>query len=99
MDMDAFMAQAKEIQDRVTAAQETLNETIVRGIAANGGVIVTMTGKYDLVDVRVNDDVAAMGAARISEIVTAAFRDAKIKADAAIDKIMGDATAGMPMPE
>ena len=99
MDMDAFMAQAQEIQNRVAAAQEILGETIVRGIAANGGVIVTMTGKYDLVDVRINDDVAAMGGAHASEIVAAAFRDAKNKADAAIDKIMGDATAGMPMPE
>ena len=48
MDMEALMAQARELQDKVA--------------------------------------------------VMDAFRDAKAKADKTIDTVMGDATAGMPLP-
>lgn len=100
MDMESFMAQAKSLQERVNAAQETLGKTIVRGIAGNGGCIITMTGKYDLVDLTLNDAVASQSASEIASIVMAAFQDAKAKADATIDKIMSDATSGMPeIPE
>ncbi|MDE6481219.1 MAG: YbaB/EbfC family nucleoid-associated protein [Alphaproteobacteria bacterium] len=99
MDMESFMAQARELQDRVSAAQDLLDKTTVRGISNDGACIVTMTGKYDLKDFKISDALAAAGAEAIADAVTAAFRDAKAKADATIDKIMGDATAGMPMPE
>lgn len=99
MDMDAFMEQARVLQDKVAAAQDLLDKTVVRGIADNGACIVSMTGKYDLKDLQISDALAASGAAAITAAVSAAFRDAKAKADATIDKIMGEATAGMSMPE
>ena len=83
MDMESFMEQARVLQDRVSAAQDLLDKTTVRGIADAGACIVTMTGKYDLVDIKVSDALAGRDAAAISETVLAAFRDAKAKADAA----------------
>lgn len=99
MDMESFMEQARVLQDRVSAAQDLLDKTTVRGIADGGACIVTMTGKYDLKDLKISDALASAGADAIMAAVSAAFRDAKQKADTAIDKIMGEATAGMPMPE
>lgn len=98
MDMEALMAQAAELQNKVSAAQEQLGRTNVKGIADNGACIVEMSGKYDLINVTIREDVLSRGAAAVSEIVAAAYRDAKSKADAIIDRIMGEATAGMPMP-
>ena len=98
MDMDALMAQAKQLQDKVTTAQEKLAHTTVRGIASGGAAIVEMTGKYDLISLKLRDDIAGRSANEISDIVMAAFRDAKEKADTIIDEVMGDATAGMPLP-
>ena len=98
MDMDALMAQAKQLQDKVAAAQEKLANTTVRGIASGGAAIVEMTGKYDLVSLKLREDISGRSAGEIADIVSAAFRDAKEKADATIDEIMGDATAGMPLP-
>ena len=39
------------------------------------------------------------GASAVAELVSAAYIDAKAKADALIDRVMGEATAGVPMPE
>lgn len=99
MDMESLMAQAKQLQDKVAAAQELLGQSHVKGIAGNGECIVDMTGKYDITGLTIRDDVLARGATVVAQVVMAALQDAKSKADATIDRVMGDATAGMPMPE
>ena len=98
MDMDALMAQAAELQNKVAAAQDKLAKTVIKGIAPNGSCIVDMTGKYDLVKLTINPDVLSGGVASVEQAVMAAYRDAKQKADTMIDQVMGDATAGIPMP-
>jgi DNA-binding protein YbaB len=40
----------------------------------------------------------AHGADVVAQVVLSAYRDAKQKADELIDKVMGEATAGVPMP-
>ncbi len=98
MDMDALMAQAAELQNKVAAAQDKLSKTKITGMATGGACVVEMTGKYDLLSVKLRDDIAGRSADQISKIVMDAFRDAKSKADKVIDTVMGDATAGMPLP-
>lgn len=99
MEMSDFMEQARALQDKVSAAQELLDKTIVRGLAGNGDVIVTMTGKYDLNDLQISDALLSMDKATVRNLLMGALNDAKAKADAAIDKVMGAATAGLEIPE
>jgi len=99
MDMESLMAQAKQLQDKVANAQEKLAHTTVRGIASGGACIVEMTGKYDLISLKLREDISGRTSDEIANIVMSAFRDAKDKADTVIDEVMGDATAGMPLPE
>lgn len=98
MDMEALMAQAAELQNKVAAAQEQLAKTVIKGIAPNGACIVDMTGKYDVLKLTINPDVLSQGADAVAAVVLSAYRDAKVKADSIIDKVMGDATAGIPLP-
>lgn len=99
MDMEGLMAQAKQLQDKVAAAQEVLAQTSVKGIAGNGDVIVDMSGKYDLINLTIKPEFLKGDAAVVTAAIAEAFRDAKAKADTTIDKVMGEATAGMPLPE
>ena len=98
MDLNEMMAQAKELQARVGAAQDSLGKVTVKGLAANGACIVEMTGKYDVLNVIISDDAMKNSAAELSKIVRDAFLDAKTKADTLIDKAMSDATAGVNLP-
>ena len=99
MEMQDLMAQAQQLQTRVAAAQETLAKTTVRGIATGGACIVEMSGKYDFLSIKLREDISGRSANEIADIVLAALRDAKAKADVIIDDVMGNATAGMPLPE
>ncbi len=98
MEIADFMEQARALQDKVSAAQDMLDKTIVRGIAGGGDVIVTMTGKYDLADFQIRPELLTKTPAEVTATIVAAFRDAKSKADDAIDRVMGDATAGISLP-
>ena len=98
MDMETLMAQAAELQNKVAVAQEQLGKTVVKGIAQNGACIVDMTGKYDVIKLTITPDILAHGATAVESAVMAAYMDAKQKADTMIDRVMGDATAGIPMP-
>lgn len=99
MDMEALMAQASALQEKVAAAQDKLGQMHIKGIAEDGACIVDMSGKYDLFDLKIREDVLSRGAAGVAAVVSAAYRDAKAKADEMIDQVMGDATAGMPISE
>jgi DNA-binding protein YbaB len=98
MDMEALMAQAAELQNKVSAAQEYLGKTVVKGVAANGACIVDMTGKYDLVKMTVTPELLTHGADVVADVISVAYRDAKNKADELVDKVMGQATSGINLP-
>lgn len=99
MDMKALMEQAKQLQSKVSDAQEQLGNTSIKGIAGNGLVIVEMSGKYDLIKLTLNPDLVKEDLNTMTALIAAAFNDAKTKADDLIDRVMSAATAGMPMPE
>jgi DNA-binding YbaB/EbfC family protein len=99
MDMKNLMEQAKQLQGKVAAAQDQLGKSSVKGIAGNGLVIVEMSGKYDLIKLTLNPALMKEDPDTMTALITAAFNDAKAKADDLIDKIMSVATAGMPLPE
>ncbi|MBP3316555.1 MAG: YbaB/EbfC family nucleoid-associated protein [Alphaproteobacteria bacterium] len=98
MDMESLMAQAAELQNKVAAAQESLAKTVVKGLASNGACIIDMTGKYDLVKITIKPELLSHGADVVADVVSAAYRDAKQKADDLIDRVMGDATNGVELP-
>ncbi len=99
MDMESLMEQASVLQEKVAAAQEKLGKSRVKGIAKDGACIIDMSGKYDLLDLNIREDVLSLGAKGAAEVIMAAYQDAKSKADDLIDKVMGEATEGVPMPE
>jgi len=95
MDMESLMAQAADLQSKISAAQDSLGNMQVRGIGGNGAVVVTMTGKYDLLSVVVQPVALEKGAESVSKFVFDAYKDAKVKADVLIEKTMGEITGDM----
>ena len=95
MDMEALMAQAQDLQTKISAAQDDLAQKRVKGIAGNGAVIVDMTGKYDVLSVVVHPETLALSAEKVSKLVMDAYKDAKEKADVLIEKTMSEITGSM----
>lgn len=98
-DMNALLQQAQAMQEQLQAAQERLADATVDGSVAGGAVTVTVNGTGDLLGVTVRpgtvdgDDVESL--AELSDLVVAAYRDAKTKADTLAGEALGPLAGGM----
>ncbi|MCY7396767.1 MAG: YbaB/EbfC family nucleoid-associated protein [Nocardioides sp.] len=99
-DMNALLQQAQQMQEQLQAAQEQLSESTVDGSVAGGAVTVTVSGIGDLVSVAIQpgtvDGGDAESLADLSDLVVAAYRDAKAKADELAGSVLGPMAGGLP---
>lgn len=98
LDMNALLQQAQQMQEQLQATQKQLEETTIDG--TSGAVTVTVTGTGELTAVTVEpghfDGGDAESLADLGDLVVAAFRDARAKADAMVQEQMGPLAGGMP---
>ncbi|MDR0449468.1 MAG: YbaB/EbfC family nucleoid-associated protein [Rickettsiales bacterium] len=91
--------QAMQLQAKVSQAQTQLGEMSVKGISGGGMAIAEISGKYDPVKLTINPELLKEDAKTIAEVINAAYRDAKTKADALIDNVMGKALQGLSLDD
>lgn len=94
-----MMKQAQAMQAKMAELQNGLAEVEVEGRAAGGMLTVTMTGKGDIKSVKIDPSLIVPDDAEVLEdLVVAAVRDAKAKAEACMAEEVQKATAGMGLP-
>ena len=95
-DLQAMLEQAQQMQTQLVAAQEELASASVEGSA--GGVNVELTGTGELSAVTVApgsfDGTDADSLTDLGDLVVAAYRDAKSKADALAAQALGPLAGG-----
>ena len=102
LDLGALLQQAQQMQEDLQAAQARLADTKVEGSVAGGAVTVTVSGTGELTGVTINPTAVSdpeeleENLEEIGDLVVAAYRDAKAKADALADQTLGPLAGGMP---
>jgi nucleoid-associated protein EbfC len=100
LDLGGLLQQAQQMQDRLQSAQQELADTIVNGSVAGGAVTVSVTGIGELTGVTITpgtvDGADEESLAELGDLVVAAFRDARAKADALASEKLGPLAGGMP---
>jgi DNA-binding YbaB/EbfC family protein len=98
-DMNALLQQAQQMQEQLMSAQAQLEEAEVEGTVAGGAVTVRVSGTGELlgVDIRAGgfdandaDDLSDLG-----DMIVAAWRDAKSRADALASEQLGPLAGGL----
>ena len=97
-DMNALLQQAQQMQEQLVAAQESLAASEFEGTVAGGQVTVTVNGTGDLLGVAIRtggfDSSDADDMADLGDMIVAAWRDAKARADAMASEKLGPLTGG-----
>lgn len=100
LDLGALLQQAQQMQDDLQAAQDRLAEATVEGSVAGGAVTVTLSGVGELTGVTIAPEAVEStdpeALADLGDLVVAAFRDAKAKADALAGETLGPLAGGLP---
>lgn len=98
-DMNALLQQAQQMQEQIEQAQASLAEQRVEG--TSGGVTVTLSGTGDLADVQIPantfDGSSAEDLSDLADLIVAAARDAKAKADELASTTLGPLAGGLGM--
>ena len=101
-DLQGLLAQAQQMQEQLESAQERLAEARVDGTVAGGAVTVTVNGIGELVGVVIKeggfDGSSADDLADLSDLIVAAYRDAKAQADGLASSALGPLSGGGGIP-
>ncbi len=93
-----LMQQAQKMQADMQKAQEELAQKEVTGEAGAGLVRVTMTGRHDVKQVRIDDSVLSESREVLEDLLAAAVNDAVRRVEAQNRESMAGLTSGMNLP-
>jgi nucleoid-associated protein EbfC len=94
-----LMKQATELKSKMEAMQAELDRTEIEGAAGAGLVTVTLSGKGDLRNARIDDSLLKADQKEIVEdLLVAAHADAKRKLETTLAERMQALTGGLPLP-
>jgi DNA-binding YbaB/EbfC family protein len=95
-DMNALLQQAQQMQEQMMSAQSQLSEATVDGTVADGLVTVTVNGNGELVGVKIRkDSFDPSDTEDLEDLIIAAYRDAKTKAEAMAAEKLGPLASGL----
>ncbi len=99
-DFSALLAQAQQMQEGVMAAQASLDDVRVEGVAGGGLVTALVDGRGGLVELRLAPETPGLGpdpedVVLLCDLVVAAVRAARQDADEAAAAQLAAATGGL----
>lgn len=89
---------AQQVQEGAKRLQEELEEMEIEGEAGGGLVKVVLSGNQEPLRVIISPDVLGEGAEVVSDLVTAAMKDAYNKSTATMRERMEELTGGLNLP-
>lgn len=97
--LSQMLKQAQEMQSKMAEMQAALADLEIVGQSGGGLVAVTVNGKGDLKRVKIDPKLADPGEiAVLEDLIVAAARDAKSKADIRVQEEMAKLTGGLQLP-
>ena len=94
------MKQAQKMQAKLMEAQNKVNETIAEGSSGGGMVVIKINGKFEIQSLVIDPKLMTPDdATMVSDLVIAAYNDAKKKVEEQVSSSMGGILPpGMKLP-
>ena len=96
--MEQLMKQAQQMQENMQKAQKELTDLTVLGESGGGLVKLTMTCKYQVKSIEIDDDLLGDDKDMLEDLIIASFNDAVRKVESTIQKKYSGMASGIPMP-
>lgn len=98
-DFNELLKQAKLMQEKFQKTQQDLQNQIVDGESGAGLVRVKMTGRHDLVNVKLDEALMKENREVVEDLIAAAVNDAVRKLEEVNKDAFGNMAGGMKLPE
>ena len=97
-DFTDMLSKAKEMQAKMKAAQESIKNIEVEGVAGGNLVKVTLTGDYEIKAITVSEEAKKESGEIINDLIIAAYSNAKEKLKKKSSEELAKATGGINLP-
>jgi DNA-binding YbaB/EbfC family protein len=98
-DIMGMMKNLQGMQAKMQEFQQNLGNLVVEGRAGGGLVTVSLSGKGELKGIKIDPSLFRDDSVEILEdLLIAAHKDAKDKAEAEVQSQMAEMTQGLPLP-
>lgn len=98
-DLMKMMKQAQELQSRMQKMQEELGALEIEGQSGAGAVRVTLNGKGEMRALKIDPSLMKPeDVEMVEDLVIAAFQEAKVKVELAMQSKMQEVAGGLPLP-
>lgn len=94
-----MMKQAKQVQENMQKMQAELADLKATGESGAGLVKVTMTGKFDVTSIHIDDSLLQEDKSVLEDLIAAAVNDTVRRIESANKEKMSTLTGGMPLPD
>ena len=94
-----LMKQAQEMQANMQKAQDELASIEVQGEAGGGMVKVTVTCKYEVRRVTIEESLLQDDKDMLEDLIAAAFNDANRKVERTAQERLSSVTGGLALPD
>ena len=99
MNMNALMKQAQKMQKQMEETQAALAEQVIETTSGGGAVKISITGKKEIKEIKINPDVVDPDDVEMLEdLILSAVNEALRKVDDAQSSQMSKMTGGMNIP-
>ncbi len=96
-DFKNIMKQAQQMQSEFMKMQSQIQDIDVNGSSGGGMVNITMNGKHEITKLNIDPSIIDPNDHEVlSDLIIAAFSDAKSKLDAKMSEQMSALTGGLP---
>ena len=97
--MNQMLKQAQKIQQDMLKAKQEAEERSVEASAGGGAVSVVVSGKMELLELKINPEAVDPGDLEMLEdLIKAAVNQGIRNAQAMLDDVMGKVTGGLNLP-
>jgi hypothetical protein len=97
--LEEIMKMAQSAQAELQKAQDNLDTVEVEGVSGGGLVRVRASAKGRIIGLDIDESLLQPSEKQmVEDLVTAAFNDARAKADQAANTEMQKVTSGLPLP-
>ena len=97
--MNNLMKQAQKMQKQMEQMQEELEQRTVEATAGGGAVTAVVSGKKELMEVKINPEVVdEEDVEMLEDLIVAAVNEALRKADEMVNSEMSKLTGGLNLP-
>jgi hypothetical protein len=97
-DFTKMLKQAQKLQAQIKEMQEELGRREVEASAGGGMVTAVVSGKKDLISIKIDPQVAGEDMEMLEDLIVAAVNEAQRRVDEIIKEEMSKMTGGLPIP-